>query len=126
MSLACRVCRYFEERRDVLRWPSGAKNDDSVQYVRRTEAISDVIPRKHDSFYDLIKEMLRADPDRRCTAKEAMKMPYFTEAAAAAAGGDYDDGEENPRRGGSAAAAAGGGGGAAASGAAAVASARGD
>jgi len=125
MSLACRVCRYFEERRDVLRWPSGAKNDDSVQYVRRTEAISDVIPRKHDSFYDLIKEMLRADPDRRCTAKEAMKMPYFTEAAAAA-GGDYDDGEENPRRGGSAAAAAGGGGGAAASGAAAVASARGD
>jgi serine/threonine protein kinase len=124
MSLACRVCRYFEERRDVLRWPSGAKNDDSVQYVRRTEAISDVIPRKHDSFYDLIKEMLRADPDRRCTAKEAMKMPYFTEAAAAA-GGDYDDGEENPRRGGSAA-AAGGGGGAAASGAAAVASARGD
>jgi hypothetical protein len=125
MSLACRVCRYFEERRDVLRWPSGAKNDDSVQYVRRTEAISDVIPRKHDSFYDLIKEMLRADPDRRCTAKEAMKMPYFTQAAAAA-GGDYDDGEENPRRGGSAAAAAGGGGGAAASGAAAVASARGD
>ena len=110
----------------MLRWPSGAKNDDSVQYVRRTEAISDVIPRKHDSFYDLIKEMLRADPDRRCTAKEAMKMPYFTEAAAAAAGGDYDDGEENPRRGGSAAAAAGGGGGAAASGAAAVASARGD
>ena len=108
----------------MLRWPSGAKNDDSVQYVRRTEAISDVIPRKHDSFYDLIKEMLRADPDRRCTAKEAMKMPYFTEAAAAA-GGDYDDGEENPRRGGSAA-AAGGGGGAAASGAAAVASARGD
>jgi hypothetical protein len=27
----------------------------------------------------MIKEMLRADPDRRCTAAEALRMPYFTE-----------------------------------------------
>lgn len=73
------AAKYFEERRDVLRWPAGAKSDTSIDYVRRTDPISDLIPRKHDSFYDMIKEMLRADPDRRCTAAEALSMPYFTD-----------------------------------------------
>ena len=67
------------KKADLRDRPAGAKSGSSVDYVRETAPISELIPRKHDPFFDLVKEMLRADPDRRCTASEARRMPFFTE-----------------------------------------------
>ena len=45
--------------------------------MRSTEAIGDVIPRKHDSFYEVVKEMMRADPARRCSAAVRSQPPLL-------------------------------------------------
>ena len=48
--------------------------------MRSTEAIGDVIPRKHDSFYEVVKEMMRADPARRCSAAVRSQPPLAAAA----------------------------------------------
>jgi len=69
--------KYFDAERERLRWPRGAKSQSSVDYVRKAEPLSRLISRRDEQFYRLVKEMLRFDPDKRCTAGAALRHPYF-------------------------------------------------
>jgi len=50
-----------------------------ARHVRHKQTLKDIVRPRDAEFYDVVKQMLRVDPDQRITAKEALAHPFFSE-----------------------------------------------
>lgn len=86
-SMAKKVNRQTEKYfvRGRLNWPEGAQSRKNIRSVRKLSDLKSHIQelgepsvRPHlDSFIDLVRGMLQYDPEKRLTAREALKHEFF-------------------------------------------------
>lgn len=50
-----------------------------ARHVRHRQSVKEIVRPRDAEFYDVVKRMLRVDPDERITAKEALSHPFFSE-----------------------------------------------
>merc|ERR1711934_1171221 len=50
-----------------------------ARHVRHRQTLKDIVRPRDAEFYDVVKQMLRVDPEDRITAKEALAHPFFSE-----------------------------------------------
>merc|ERR1711934_302338 len=50
-----------------------------ARHVRHRQTLKDIVRPRDAEFYDVVKQMLRVDPDERITAREALLHPFFSE-----------------------------------------------
>lgn len=64
----------------TLNWPAGASSVASVKAVRRVKSLSRMVSGSddHANFLDLLHGLLAFEPDRRCTAADALRHPFFS------------------------------------------------
>lgn len=75
--------KYFTRGR--LRWPEGAQSRKNIRSVRKLadlkthiQEVGDPSIRPHlDSFIDLVQGMLQYEPEKRLSAREALKHEFF-------------------------------------------------
>ncbi|KAH7443259.1 hypothetical protein KP509_02G027500 [Ceratopteris richardii] len=71
---------YFRHRRR-LNWPEGASSSRSVRAVQRVLQLDELLEKYADdyenSFLDLLRQLLKYDPNDRPTAEEALGHPFF-------------------------------------------------
>lgn len=75
--------KYFARGR--LRWPEGAQSRKNIRSVRKLadlkthiQEVGDSSIKPHlDSFIDLVQGMLHYEPDKRLSAREALKHEFF-------------------------------------------------
>jgi len=60
-------------------WPDFASDKRSIARVAAMKTLEDIIEPEHQSFRDLIHEMMQFDPSERITAEEALDHPFFDE-----------------------------------------------
>ncbi|TDH69276.1 hypothetical protein CCR75_002550 [Bremia lactucae] len=70
---------YFHRGR--LNWPAGSSSDESIDHVRRMRSLADLISPEDakSGLLELLQLMLVLDPEKRVTAKEALRTPFFDE-----------------------------------------------
>jgi serine/threonine protein kinase len=63
----------------ALNWPAGASSVASVKAVRRVKSLARMVTGTddHANFLDLLHGLLAFEPDRRCTAADALRHPFF-------------------------------------------------
>lgn len=63
----------------TLNWPAGASSVASVKAVRRVKSLADIVKGSefHANFLDLLHQLLEFEPDKRCTAADALSHPFF-------------------------------------------------
>jgi hypothetical protein len=74
---AAHAAKLFRHGR--LDWPKGAANDESVDHVRRMRSLRQIL-RPEDAetgLLELLELMLVLDPEKRITAKEALRHSFF-------------------------------------------------
>jgi len=64
---------------DSLRWPESAASEESVLHVCRQWQVSQQAAVEHQSFVELIRLLLTAEPGQRPEASEAMRHSFFSE-----------------------------------------------
>jgi len=50
-----------------------------ARHVRHRQTLKEIVRPRDAEFYDVVKQMLRVDPDERISAKEALAHPFFSE-----------------------------------------------
>lgn len=50
-----------------------------ARHVRHKQTLKEIVRPRDAEFYDVVKQMLRVDPDERITAKAALKHPFFSD-----------------------------------------------
>lgn len=50
-----------------------------ARHVRHRQTLKEIVRPRDAEFYDVVKQMLRVDPDDRITAADALKHPFFSE-----------------------------------------------
>ncbi|XP_058111180.1 serine/threonine-protein kinase AFC3 isoform X2 [Magnolia sinica] len=75
------VEKYF--RRGVrLNWPEGAVSRESIRAVKKLDRLKDLVFRHVEcsraSLSDLLHGLLRFDPSKRLTARQALDHPFFS------------------------------------------------
>jgi dual-specificity kinase len=74
------VSRYFKGTR--LDYPNDETTRASKKYVHAMKPLPDIIQPTtnfNKQFFDLLKRIFVYDPNKRITAKEALKHPWFRE-----------------------------------------------
>jgi len=56
-----------------------------ARHVRHRQTLKEIVRPRDAEFYDVVKNMLRVDPDDRITAKEALLHPFFSEMKSSSA-----------------------------------------
>ncbi|KMZ57569.1 Protein kinase superfamily protein [Zostera marina] len=73
--------KYFK-RGAKLNWPEGATSRESISAVRKLDSLKELIYRNTEysrsSLSDLLRSLLRYDPNERLTADEALNHPFFS------------------------------------------------
>ncbi|CAH9106253.1 unnamed protein product [Cuscuta epithymum] len=80
--------KYFKRSR--LNWPQGAVSRESIRSVKKLDRLQDLVLRQVESsrsslsssLIDLLQGLLKFDPSKRLTAKEALNHPFFRNSAA--------------------------------------------
>ncbi|KAM3706202.1 hypothetical protein ACB098_03G135600 [Castanea mollissima] len=79
-----RADRHAEKyvRRGRLDWPEGAASRESIKAVIKLPRLQNLVMQHVDhsagDLIDLLQGLLRYDPSKRLTAREALKHPFFT------------------------------------------------
>lgn len=68
---------YFTE--DALLKNPSCFPPTKARHVRHKQNLKEIVRPRDAEFYDIVKQMLRVDPDERVTAKEALAHPFFSE-----------------------------------------------
>ncbi|KAE9969503.1 hypothetical protein BLS_006302 [Venturia inaequalis] len=87
------AAQYFRGREKKLDYPNPETAKASRKYVRAMKRLEDTIQPHSDfnrQFLDLLRKIFVYDPNKRITAKQALKHPWFKEAL-------QDDGTEAAR-----------------------------
>jgi serine/threonine protein kinase len=72
------VDKYLDLESGRLKWPENASGSTSKRHVEKAKTIA--VQFKDDpDFVDLMHRLLTFDPEKRITAAEALKHPYFDE-----------------------------------------------
>jgi len=50
-----------------------------ARHVRHRQTLKEIVRPRDAEFYDVVKQMLRVDPEDRITAKQALAHPFFSE-----------------------------------------------
>ena len=50
-----------------------------ARHVRHRQSLQEMVRPRDAEFYDVVKQMLRVDPEDRITAKEALSHPFFND-----------------------------------------------
>jgi len=79
---ARREAQEFFDRNGRLRWSALRRESHSFHNVERVKRIRDLIRARDEDFYHLIRSLLEYDPDERCTAQQALKLPFFSRLSA--------------------------------------------
>ncbi|KAI4316166.1 hypothetical protein L6164_024172 [Bauhinia variegata] len=73
--------KYFR-RGCRLNWPEGAISRESIRAVKKLDCLKDLVSRRveHSSsaFTDLLHGLMKYDPTKRLTARQALDHPFFT------------------------------------------------
>lgn len=56
-----------------------------ARHVRHRQTLKEIVRPRDAEFYDVVKNMLRVDPDDRITAREALLHPFFSEMKSSSA-----------------------------------------
>jgi dual-specificity kinase len=72
------IKKYFNEDGSI-RYPRNDTPAESIQFVRNSKTLRQLIRSEDSVFYDLISSMLQYDPSKRCSAREALDHPFFTQ-----------------------------------------------
>ena len=77
------LTQIFDGARYTLRWPERACSTTSERHVKEAPVLSDQILDEDAAvgFLDLIQRMLKIDPAKRITAKEATEHAFFHDCA---------------------------------------------
>lgn len=69
--------KFFRHGR--LNWPEGASSEESVDHVRKMSTLAELIAPDDamSGLLELLQLMLVLDPEKRVSAKEALKTPFF-------------------------------------------------
>ena len=71
----------IERTKRRLRWPQAARKQQSVKHVEEMLLFDDIIKddfgQDHINFKELLKFMLKLDPNKRPSASECLKHPFF-------------------------------------------------
>ncbi|KAF2396296.1 dual specificity tyrosine-phosphorylation-regulated kinase 3 [Trichodelitschia bisporula] len=87
------AAQYFKFREKKLDYPNTDTTKASRKYVRAMKKLTETIPPTNEfnrQFLDLLRKIFVYNPDKRITAKEALKHRWFKEAT-------QDDGTEAAR-----------------------------
>jgi len=71
---------YFTEQAQLKN--PGCFPPTKARHVRHKQTLKEIVRPRDAEFYDVVKQMLRADPEERITAKEALLHPFFSEMKA--------------------------------------------
>ncbi|KAL8746997.1 MAG: hypothetical protein Q9184_007668 [Pyrenodesmia sp. 2 TL-2023] len=85
------AAKYFN--RGKLDYPNHDTTKASKKYVKAMKSLSDIIPSSNlfnKQFLDLLRKIFVYDPNKRITAKQALRHPWFRESL-------IDDGTEAAR-----------------------------
>jgi serine/threonine protein kinase len=52
-----------------------------ARHVRHRQTLKEIVRPRDAEFYDVVKQMLRVDPEQRITARDALRHPFFSEMA---------------------------------------------
>jgi serine/threonine protein kinase len=63
-------------RSERLKWPEYAKSSESIDHVNSQKRLEEIFP--DADLCDLLRRLLQMDPDKRITAKEALRHRFFS------------------------------------------------
>ncbi|CAD8075908.1 unnamed protein product [Paramecium sonneborni] len=69
--------KYFDQHRSYFKWNSVAPSDSAIERVKKLKTFEELIPAKHALFIDLIRKMLRIDPEERVPLRKLIHHPFF-------------------------------------------------
>ncbi|CAD8145506.1 unnamed protein product [Paramecium pentaurelia] len=69
--------KYFDQHRSYFKWNSVAPSDSAIERVKKLKTFEELIPAKHALFIDLIRKMLRLDPEERIPLKRLIHHQFF-------------------------------------------------
>lgn len=59
-----------------LAWPRCARDEGQVRRIRDFPQLTELILSRHDSFLDLLRDLLEIDPHKRLSAEAALRSPF--------------------------------------------------
>jgi dual-specificity kinase len=62
-----------------LNWPDGASSTSSERHVRSQRPLADIVVRHHRPLAACVGSLLTLDPERRPSASESLRHPFFLE-----------------------------------------------